>query len=136
MGLAICHPQVLHGTTWWTACSLHDHRKICQVFLISQTFPKIAVQLLVVKVLRNCNTLTGQNVIFVLDKTRAEDITKVNVTKMKNDIEFCDTKYEDKWRLSLVKEIVNIKNNILTLNQNEDNLTTEDFLKYCTVHLR
>ena len=47
--------------------------------------PKIAVQFLVEKVLRNCNTLTGQNVIFVLDKTRAEDITKVNVTKLKND---------------------------------------------------
>ena len=57
--------------------------------------PKIAVQFLVEKVLRNCNTLTGQNVRFVLDKTRAEDITKVNVTKMKNDIE---TKQEDKWK--------------------------------------
>ena len=89
-------------------------------------FPMIAVQFLVERVLRNCNTLTGQNVRFVLDKTRAEDITKVNVTKMKNDIEFCETKQEDKWRLNFVKEIVNVKNNILTLDQHEDNLTAEE----------
>ena len=88
--------------------------------------PKIAVQFLVEKVLRNCNTLTGQNVRFVLDKTGTEDIFKVNVTKVRNDLEFCETKQEDEWRLNFVKEIVNIKNNILNLDQNENNLTTEE----------
>ena len=78
------------------------------------------------KVLRNCNTLTGQNVRFVLDKTRNEDITKVDVTKIKNDIEYCETKQEDKWRLNCLKKIVNVKNNILTLDQHEDNLTAEE----------
>ena len=85
--------------------------------------PKIAVQFLVEKVLRNCNTLTGQNVRFVLDKTGAEDITKVNVTRVKNDFEFCETKQEDKWRLNFAKEIVNVKNNILTLDHDEESLT-------------
>ena len=88
--------------------------------------PKIAVQFLVEKVLRNCNTLTGQNVRFVLDKTGTEDIFKVNVTKVRNDLEFCKTKQEDEWRLNFVKEIVNIKNNNLNLDQNENNLTTEE----------
>ena len=88
--------------------------------------PKMAVQFLVEKVLRNCNTLTGQNVRFVLDKTGTEDIFKVDVTKVRNDLEFCKTKQEDEWRLNFVKEIVNIKNNILNLDQNENNLTTEE----------
>ena len=38
-----------------------------------------------------------------------------------------ETKQEDKWRLNFVKEIVNVKNNILTLDQYEDNLTAEEF---------
>ena len=42
------------------------------------------------------------------------------------DLEFCETKQEDKWRLNFVKESVNVKNNILTLDQNEDSLTTEE----------
>jgi hypothetical protein len=78
------------------------------------------------KVLRNCNTLTGQNVRFVLDKTGTEDIFKVNVTKVRNDLELCKTKQEDEWRLNFVKEIVNIKKNILNMDQNENNLTTEE----------
>jgi hypothetical protein len=60
-------------------------------------------------------------------KTRAEDITKVNVTNVKNDVEFCETKQEEKeWRLNFVKEIVNVKNNILNLDKHEDSLTTEE----------
>ena len=42
-----------------------------------QKSPKVAVKILVEKVLRNCNTRTGQNV-------RAEDIFKANVTKVRN----------------------------------------------------
>ena len=71
-------------------------------------------------------THTGQNARFVLDKTGTEDIFKVNVTKVRNDLEFCKTKQEDEWRLNFVKEIVNIKNNNLNLDQNENNLTTEE----------
>ena len=62
----------------------------------------------------------------VLDKAKAGNISKLIVVKMKNDIEFCETKQEDKWRLNFVKEIVNVKNNILTLDQNEESLTTEE----------
>ena len=49
------------------------------------------------------------------------------------DLEFCETKQEDKWRLNFLKEIVNVQNNILNLDQNDQNLY---FLKYFTVHLR
>jgi hypothetical protein len=124
VGPAICHKYVMEqlGGQHALSMTITRYKKFIQSL---KKFPKIAVQFLVEKVLRNCNTLTGQNVRFVLDKTGTEDIFKVNVTKVRNDLEFCKTKQEDEWRLNFVKEIGNIKNNDINLDQIENNLTTE-----------
>ena len=90
---------------------------------------KIAAQYLLGKVLRNCNTLTGRNVRYVLDKTSADDIFKINLTNVKKSIKFSEIPQHDRWRLNFVKELVNLKNENLELEEDENdenNFTTEE----------
>ena len=75
--------------------------------------PKIAVQYLLQKVQTNCNTLTGKNVRLVLDLIGAQDIFKVNPLLIKRNLKFHESTEENVWKVNLVKEIINLKQNIL-----------------------
>ena len=88
--------------------------------------PKIAVQYLLQKVLRNCNTLTGKNVRFVLDKTGGQDIFKVNPLDIKKNLKFSSLSNENAWRINFVKELTNLKQNSLSLDMHENSLTIEE----------
>ena len=88
--------------------------------------PKIAVQFLVQKVANNCNTLTGRNVRFVCDKIGIENIFDINPNNVKKKFKFSELKEIDAWRANIIKEITNIKQKILSLDENEHALTNED----------
>ena len=88
--------------------------------------PKIAVQFLVQKVANNCNTLTGRNVRFVCDKIGVENIFDINPNNVKKKFKFSELKEIDAWRANIIKEITNIKQKILSLDENEHALTNED----------
>ena len=88
--------------------------------------PKIAVQYLLQKVLRNCNTMTGKNVRYILDKVGGQDIFGVNPLLIKKNLKFNNITEENAWRVNLVKELTNVKQNILTLDNHENSLTTEE----------
>ena len=45
---------------------------------------------------------------------------------MNSKVNFCEIPAEVKWRTQLMKEIVNIKQNTLTLDQHENALSIED----------
>ena len=89
--------------------------------------PKIAVQFMIQKILRNVSTVTGRNVRFIEDKIGC-DITSVNPNILKQKLKFFDIREDDKWRVDLIKEIVNVKQNILEIN-NEDSFLTNEQLQ-------
>ena len=91
-----------------------------------QKSPKLPAQLLLQKILRNVNTVTGKNVRFILDLTRKEDIFKIKPYEIKSTVKFCEIPAEEKWRTQFIKEIVNINQNTLTLDQHENALSIED----------
>ena len=98
--------------------------------------PKLAVQYLVEKVSRNCNTLTGRNIRYVLDKLNAEDIFKVNPDSVKTEFQFAKISEENSWRVNFVKELVNLKQKVLQLDPDTNTLSEdelEEILNYiCT----
>ena len=98
--------------------------------------PKLAVQFLVEKVLNNCNTLTGKNVRLIMEKTKEKDILNININKVKREFKFCEIDEENEWRVNFAKELVNIKKNILQLDEDVNSLTEEDLeeilLHICT----
>ena len=89
--------------------------------------PKIAVQFMLQKILRNASTVTGRNVRFIEDKIGC-DITSVNPNMLKQKLKFFDIREDDKWRVDLIKEIVNVKQNILEIN-NEDSFLSNEQLQ-------
>ena len=73
--------------------------------------PKMCVQLLLQKVLRNINTITGKNVEYI------QYILTVKPNILKCDIKFCEIKTEDKQRAEFIREMTNIKQNVVTLDE-------------------
>ena len=98
--------------------------------------PKIAVQYLIEKVSRNCNTLTGKNIHFILEKLNIEDIHLAKPSQIREIFRLQPIARENLWRINFAKEIVNLKQNILFLDQDTEAFTQEelqDILNYiCT----
>ena len=86
----------------------------------------LCVQLLLQKVSRNVNTITGKNIEFILSETgRNFDLFSVQPNMLKKKLKFCEIKTEEKWRVGMIREIVNIRQNILTLEG--EGFTPEEF---------
>ena len=79
--------------------------------------PKMCVQFLLQKVYKNVNTVTGKNVEYILSKTSHEcDVFSVTPNKLKKNLRFNAIRNQDRWRVNMIKEIVNIKQDVLTLD--------------------
>ena len=99
--------------------------------------PKLAVQFLYEKIKTNVNTVTGRNVAFVLKATGYKQIEDINTKEVKERVKFAGSE-ENTWRGDFIKEIVNVKNNVLVLNEDEsevlfDKEDFDDIIEYlCT----
>ena len=80
--------------------------------------PKLPVQMMLQRVFRNINTITGRNVRHIQDKVgHQHDLLKVRTGWLKSKLKFCEISEEEKWRVGLIKEITNIKQNKLEIEQ-------------------
>ena len=70
--------------------------------------------------------MNGKNMIFVLDKTDGQDIFKVNPLDIQKNLKFNTISEENAWRVNLVKELTNVKQNTLSLEEHENSLTNEE----------
>ena len=65
-------------------------------------------------------TVTGRNIHHILTDIDQGDIFKVNKSDMKKKVKFAQMQPEDQWKIQLVKEITNVKQNVLYLEENEN----------------
>ena len=95
--------------------------------------PKLAAQYMLQKVISNVNTVTGRNVRHINDMIGHEyDVQTVNPTWLRNRIKFCEISENDKWRINIIKEIVNIKQTVLELTpaeEDDDSFLTSEQLE-------
>ena len=89
--------------------------------------PKIAVQYLYQKVKKDVETVTGRNIAYILKLSGYDDIEKINLRDLSRTIKFETIKKEEKWKLDMIQEVVNIKKNVLTLDNMEDSLDEDEF---------
>ena len=92
---------------------------------------KLAIRYLLQKVKNNYNTQTGNNIRFILDKVGAEDIMTVKVEDIKK-LKFCESDDNNTWKANLIREITNLKHNVLSVNQAGDFRTDGDLIYVCT----
>ena len=92
-----------------------------------QKSEKFAVQLMLRKVVHNLDTITGRNMSFIQKKVGQElDLLSVKPEKLKGRLKFFPIENENIWRVNMIKEITNINQNMLYLNENDDFLTKEE----------
>ena len=79
---------------------------------------KMIVKYLLEKVFHDLNTITGQNVRYILEKCDERDIMKINPGQFKKNFKFNELPEDELWKVDIIKEITNINQNILVLNEN------------------
>jgi hypothetical protein len=85
------------------------------------------VQLLFQKVRNNVNTVTGKNIHFVQQATGYDTVEDINIIQVKKTMKFCEVNDNDAWKADFIKEIVNVKQNVLFFDDDSDAfLETED----------
>ena len=83
--------------------------------------PKLAAQFMLQKVINNVSTVTGKNVRMVKDMIgHQHDLLSVKPGWLRNTLKFCELHDDDQWRVDMIKEITNIKQNILELTPDEE----------------
>ena len=71
-------------------------------------------------------TVTGRNIEFIQSQVPNSSILKMKSIEFKKQYKFCEMKTEDEWKLNFVKEIVDLKQNVLQIQDGPDQLTTEE----------
>ena len=80
--------------------------------------PKNCVQFLLHKVIGNAESITGKNVAFIMRKTRFKfDLLTVAPNMLKNKLKFSELHENNIWRVNMIREITNIKQGVLTLDE-------------------
>ena len=82
--------------------------------------PKLAVQFLYQKIHRNVNTVTGRNVAFILNASGYAEMEDINLAKVKSTMKFAEPAEEDAWKVEFLKEIINMKHNVLVIDDDDD----------------
>ena len=82
------------------------------------------------KIRLNVNTVTGSNLRYIQDKVRYHcgDILDMKPSILKQSVKFCDIEEDDMLRVTLIKEIVNIKQKTLQLKNDADVFLTDEQL--------
>ena len=86
----------------------------------AQKSSKLTVLMLLQMVKNDLETVTGRNIHHILTDIDQGDIFKVKKSDMKKKVKFAQMQPEDQWKIQLVKEITNVKQNVLYLEENEN----------------
>ena len=86
---------------------------------------KAAIYLLF-RTIRDQRTITGGNVQKILSYCEETDIFEVNLNKFKKNFKFCELPEGYEWKINLVKELTDIKMNILSVNFDDSILSFDD----------
>ena len=89
--------------------------------------PKLTVQLLLQMSKDNLETVTGRNIRYILTELNQEDIFKIKKSYIKKNLKFAPAAEDDEWKIEFVKEITNVKQNVLHVEGNDHGqFTTEE----------
>ena len=96
---------------------------------------KMAVQCMLTKVLKNVSTVTGKNVRYIKNQIGSEgNLLKMSPRLLKKKLSFCPMNADDQWRINLIRELTNVKHEVLCLvSSNQEMFLSKDELMD-TVH--
>ena len=92
--------------------------------------PKQAVQYLYHKMKGNLDTVTGKNIRYVAEACGVEDIENIKTSQQKKILKFCESSADDAWKVKFLKEIVDVKQKVLFLNEESDVMFEDEDLEF------
>ena len=76
--------------------------------------PKLSVQLMLQKVINSYDTITGRNLLTIQKLAETEEnLMNMSISKLKSKLKFCPISENDQWKITLIKEITDLKQNTL-----------------------
>ena len=92
---------------------------------------KLIAILLLQKVCLNVETVTGQNIRYILDETNKEDIFDKNIINhIKKNYKFCQVKEENEWKIGFLKDLVEMKHSRRPVEHDEFELTDDELKSF------
>ena len=82
---------------------------------------KLGVIYLLEKVHLDLDTMTGQNIRHILDQINEKEIFKVKSRELKRKFKFKELPKEQQWKVNMMKEITDIKHNVVVLSSEDQN---------------
>ena len=87
----------------------------------AQKSSKLAVQLMLQRVMNNYDTVTGRNFLKIQSLVDSEEnLLNMPISKIKSKLKFCPISDNDQWKISLIKEITDLKQNSLVFSAPSD----------------
>ena len=89
---------------------------------------KLIVQQLLQMTKDNVKTVTGKNIRYILTELNQSDIFKVKKRYIKKNFKFAPIQLADEWKVQFVKELTNVKQNVLSIPDDQNGQFTPDEL--------
>ena len=89
---------------------------------------KMTVQMLLQMVKDDMQTVTGKNIRLISDELETDDIFNVKKNFVKQKLKFAPAHPDDEWKIQFSREITNLKQNVLLLDDNENGQFTSEEL--------
>ena len=81
------------------------------------------------------NTVTGKNIHFVKQATGCDTVEDININQVKKTMKFCEVDDKDAWKADFIKEIVNVKQNVLFIDDDSDPFLENEDLDFIIDYL-
>ena len=86
-----------------------------------QKSSKSAAHFLLELIKNNKETVTGRNIDIILRQTDENDIMTIKAKQLKNKMVFKELPVENKWKIDIIKELTNVKQNNLVIEFTDEN---------------
>ena len=87
---------------------------------------KYSAKYLLELIKNNTNSITGRNLRQISDDTQNYNLLSTDVNKLKKEMQFMNPDETNNWKFDMIRELVEVKQNELTINFNDDKLTHEE----------
>ena len=84
------------------------------------------IQFIFQKCKENVETVTGRNIRHVLNETNSENILKIKKSELKTKFKFYRIDDDNLWKVKLVKELTDLKQGSVYIENHENMLTRND----------
>ena len=71
-------------------------------------------------IIHDTRTITGKNIRKILLETDSENILSVDSNKIKSEYKFKEIPKDEKWRISMIEELTNVKQNIFEIGFDDE----------------